>query len=69
MLPYPLTIFEIQRYYQKDPKSNGVILRTNLLKIKDGAHAINLDKYESIVIALELNIFQKKFKKPWKAKV
>ena len=48
MLPYPLTNFETQRYYQKDPKLNGVFLRNNLLKIKDGAHAINLDKYESI---------------------
>ena len=47
-LPYPLTNFETQRYYQKDPKFNGVFLRNNLLKIKDGAHAINLDKYESI---------------------
>ena len=48
MLPYPLTNFETQRYYQKDPKFNGVFLRNNLLKIKDGTHAINLDKYESI---------------------
>ena len=27
--------FEIQLYYRKEPKFNGVSLRNNLLKIKD----------------------------------
>ena len=36
MPPYPLTNFEIQKYYQTEPKFNGVYLRNNLPKIKDG---------------------------------
>ena len=30
MLPHPLTNFEIQRYYQSEPKFSGVYLRDNL---------------------------------------
>ena len=30
MLPHPLTNFEIQRYYQSEPKFNGVYLHDNL---------------------------------------
>ena len=48
MLPYPLTNFEIQTYYQNETKFNGVYSRTNLSKIKDGTCIINLDEYESI---------------------
>ena len=48
MPPHPLTNFEIQKCYQKEPKFNGVYLRNNLYKIKDGAYIINLDEYESI---------------------
>ena len=33
MLPHPLTNFEIQKYFQKEPKFNGFYLRNNLLKI------------------------------------
>ena len=41
-----LTNFEIQRYYQNEPRFNGVFPRNNLpLKIKDGAYVINLDEY------------------------
>ena len=43
-----LTKFEIQRYYQKEPKFNGVYSRNNLPKIKDGVYIINLDEYKSI---------------------
>ena len=32
MPPHPLTSFEIQKYYQNEPKFNGVYLRNNLLK-------------------------------------
>ena len=36
MLPHPLTNFEIQRYYQNEPRFNGVFSRNNLPeKIKD----------------------------------
>ena len=48
MLPYPLTNFEIQKYYQNEPKFTGVYSRNNLPEIKDGAYVINLDEYESI---------------------
>ena len=34
-LPYPLTNFEIQKYYQNKSRFNGVYLRDNLQKIKD----------------------------------
>ena len=40
--------FEIQKYYQNEPRFNGVYSRDNLPKIKDGAFVINLDKYSDI---------------------
>ena len=43
MPPHPLT-----KYYQKEPKFNGVYWRNNLPKIKDGAYVINLVEYKSI---------------------
>ena len=36
MPPYPLSIFEIQRYHQNKPKFKGAYSRNNLPKIKDG---------------------------------
>ena len=78
MPPHPLTNFEIKKYYQNEPKFNGVYSRNNLSKIKDWTYIINLDDYKSIethwialyvntenvntLIVLELNIFQKKLK-------
>ena len=59
MPPHPLTYFEIQKYYQNEPKLNGVYSRNNLSKIKDGTYIINLDGYESIEtywIALYVNV-------------
>ena len=58
MLSHLLTNFEIQKYYQNEPKFNGVYSRNNLSKIKDGAYVINLDEFKSIVthwIALYVN--------------
>ena len=58
MPPHLLTNFEIQKYYQNEPKFNGVYSRNNLPKIKDGMYVINLDEYESIGthwIALNVN--------------
>ena len=58
MLPHPLTNSEIHKYYANEPKFNGIYLRNNLSKIKDGAYIINLDEYESIIthwIALYVN--------------
>ena len=58
MPAHPLNSFEIQNYYHNEPKFNGVYSRNNLLKIKDGANIINLDKYESLgthLLALYVN--------------
>ena len=43
-----LTNIEIQKYYQNEPKFNGVYSRDNLTEIKDGAYIINLDEYSDI---------------------
>ena len=49
MPPHPLTNFEMQKYYQKELRFNGVFSRDNLPdKIKDGAYIINLDEYSDI---------------------
>ena len=49
MPPHPLTNFEIQKYYQNEPRFNGVYSRNNLpKKIKDGAYVINLDEYADV---------------------
>ena len=56
MPPHPLTNFEIQKYYKKKSRLNGVFSRNNLpesnsieynsiKKIKDDAYIINLDEY------------------------
>ena len=45
MPPYPLTNFEIQKYYQNEPKFNDVYSRNNLTEIKDRAYLINLDDF------------------------
>ena len=50
MPPYLLTNFEMQKYYQNEPRFNGVYSRDNLQeKIKDGAYIINLDEQSDIV--------------------
>ena len=43
MLPRLLTNFEIQKYYQNEPKFNGVASRNNSPIIKDGTYVISLD--------------------------
>ena len=49
MPPYPLTNFEIQKYYQNEHRFNGVYSSDNLSnKIKDGAYVINLDEHSDI---------------------
>ena len=45
MVPHPLTNFEIEKYYQDEPRFNGVYSRNNLpKKIKEGQYVINVDK-------------------------
>ena len=54
--PRSLTNFEIQKYYQNEPRFNGVCSRDNLPK--DGAYVINLDEYSDIGthwVALHVN--------------
>ena len=46
--PHPLINFEIQKYYQDEPKFNGAYSKNNLSKIKDGPYVINPDEYKSI---------------------
>ena len=46
---YPLPNFEIQGYYQNEPRFNGVSSRDNLPNnIKNDAYVINLDEYHDI---------------------
>ena len=48
MKPHPLTNFDIQKYYENEPRFNGVFSRDNLPKKKNKgwAYVINLDEYE-----------------------
>ena len=47
--PHPLPNFEIQEYYQNEPRFNGVFSRDNLgSTVKNGAYVINLDEYHDI---------------------
>ena len=48
MTLHPLTNFKIQKYYQNEPKFNGIYSTKNLPKVKDAEYVINLDKYKSI---------------------
>ena len=56
--PHPLTNFEIQTYYQNEPRFKGVLSRDSLPNtirshelgsaVKYGAYVINLDEYHDI---------------------
>ena len=48
MLPYPLTNFEIQKYYESEPKFNGAYSKNSLPKINDRTYVINIDEFKSI---------------------
>ena len=48
MSPHPVTNFEIQKYYQNEPRFNGVYSRDNLPKVKDGAYVIDLAECSDI---------------------
>ena len=57
--PHPLTNFEIQAYYQNEPRFDGVYSRDNLPdKIKDGAYVINIDEYSHIGTYLDIIIYK-----------
>ena len=47
--PHPLINFEIQKYYQNEPRFNGIFSRNSFpKKIKDGAYVTNLDEYADV---------------------
>ena len=52
--PHPFTNFEIQAYYQNEPRFDGVFSRDNLSErsstdeIKNGVYVTNLDEYHDI---------------------
>ena len=48
MLLHPVTNFNIQKYYQNEPRFNSVYSRDNIPKIKDGVYVINLDEYSDL---------------------
>ena len=49
MTPHLLANFEIQRYYENEPRFSDAFSRNNLLlKIEDGAYKINLDEYADV---------------------
>ena len=51
MPPHSLTDFEIPKYYQNEPRINGIFSRENSpKKIKYGAYVINLDEYADVGI-------------------
>ena len=60
MTRHPLTNFEIEAYYQNEPRFIGVYSRDNLSnKVKDGCcYIINLDEYSDVgshLVALYVN--------------
>ena len=55
---YPLTEFEVQKYYQHEPKFNGLYSKNKLTKIKGWSICNNIDAFKSIAthwIALYVN--------------
>ena len=51
ILPNPLSNFEMQKYYQNEPRFNCVYSRDILRdKKNDGAYVINLNEYSNIEI-------------------
>ena len=47
--PHLLTNFQIQKYYQNEPRFNGGFSRNNLpKKVNYGAYVINLDEYADV---------------------
>ena len=51
-------MFELQKYYQNEPKFNGVYSRNNLTRIKGGTYVINIAEFKSTGIhwiAVQMN--------------
>ena len=47
MPPRPLTNVEIQKYYQNEPRFNGVYSRDNPPEIRDVGYVINIDEHSN----------------------
>ena len=66
---HPLTNFEVGKYYQNEPRFNGVFSRNNLpKKIKDEEYVINVDEYADIGthwVALLCNRNENLFRSFW----
>ena len=66
MPPHPLTNFEIQKYYQNDPRFNKVFSRDNLMNMQMLVHIGLLYFVKEvklfISIVLVLNVLVKKLK-------
>ena len=54
---HPLKSFELQKYYQNEPKFNGVYSRNNLPNIRDEAYVIKLDGFKLQVNRSSLDSF------------
>ena len=49
MSPHPLINFELEKYYENEPRFDRVFSRNNLpKKIKDGTYVINLAEYADL---------------------
>ena len=44
---HPLSSIDITKYFNDEPRFNGVFLRNNLPRMKDTAYVINLDDKKS----------------------
>ena len=52
MPSHPLTNFEIQRYYQDEPRLNGFYSNNNLSIIWYGVYVSNLNEYANHCVAI-----------------
>ena len=49
MTPRPLKNLELEKYYQNEPRFNGLYSRNNLpKKVKYGTYVINFDEYTDV---------------------
>ena len=49
MPPHPLKNLELEKYYQNEPRFNGLYSRNNLpKKVKYGTYVINFDEYADV---------------------
>ena len=54
MLPHPLTNFEIQKYYQNEPKFNGIYSSFIYINHNNGSTYYDATYFDSFIVALYL---------------